>query len=120
MLDFIVVSGVYGEQLDLREGGLTSYKMNVVSNKNLAAFTRRHGLYRFLYTRTLAMQELFGRLRTDKDNTIELSDSAEKLLGDICESLIGAVYVDSGGDLSALYPVVNEIKHQVLVDSSIQ
>jgi dsRNA-specific ribonuclease len=38
-----------------------------------------------------------------------LSDSLIKTLGDTCEALIGAVYVDCGGDLKVLERVAREV-----------
>jgi endoribonuclease Dicer len=120
VLDFIVVDILFREQPELSQGGLTVSKSRATSNRNLSKFALKHGLFRYLQVDTtvvLPSDEKMTTLVTTcvpvnmLENAVSdlLSDSMIKILGDFCEALIGAVYVDSGGDLRILEGVVREI-----------
>jgi endoribonuclease Dicer len=118
VLDFIVVDILFREQPTLTQGGLTVGKSRATSNRNLSKYALKHGLFRYLRIDNTALldDEKLTTLLTKcvpvdlLENVVSaLSDSVIKILGDLSEALIGAVYVDSGGDLGVLEGVVREI-----------
>jgi endoribonuclease Dicer len=114
VLDFIVVEVLFRERTELDQGGLTRAKNAITCNYNLAQFTLRHQLYRYLTASSLGLTEVFNKLfecdaSTATEEVRAIAEPVTKILADVCEALIGAVYVDSGGDLGMLEGVVREI-----------
>lgn len=109
--DFFVVRYLYEMYPELDPGKLTDLKSNVVSNEAFARTSITLGLHNFLYINNeklaqdvqlfagtvgqdLTQEDELGGHGTYKRNLGELA--APKILGDVFESIIGAVYVDSG------------------------
>ncbi|PXF40961.1 Endoribonuclease Dicer-like [Gracilariopsis chorda] len=109
--DFFVVRYLYEMYPELDPGKLTDLKSNVVSNEAFARTSVTLGLHNFLYINNeklaqdvqrfagsvgqdLTQEDELGGHSTYKRNLGELA--APKILGDVFESILGAVYVDSG------------------------
>eukprot|EP00737_Agarophyton_chilense_P002768 gb/GEZJ01003184.1/.p1 GENE.gb/GEZJ01003184.1/~~gb/GEZJ01003184.1/.p1 ORF type:complete len:1500 (+),score=217.25 gb/GEZJ01003184.1/:3-4502(+) len=109
--DFFVVRYLYEMYPELDPGKLTDLKSNVVSNEAFARTSITLGLHNFLYissgkmardvqqfaatvNQDLTQEDELGGHGTFKRNLGELA--APKILGDVFESIVGAVYVDSG------------------------
>lgn len=109
--DFCVVWFLYERYPHLGPGELTTLKGNVVSNEAFARTTVALGLHTFMhYSSSSLSREIKSFIQTvDQDLTNEDETGAHgafkrslgeiaapKALGDVFESLLGAVYVDAG------------------------
>ncbi|KAI0566485.1 Ribonuclease III [Gracilaria domingensis] len=109
--DFFVVRYLYEMYPELDPGKLTDLKSNVVSNEAFARTSITLGLHNFLYMSSdklardvqefaatvdqdLTQEDELGGHGAFKRNLGELA--APKILGDVFEAILGAVYVDSG------------------------
>lgn len=107
--DFCVAVYLYHRYPALGPGELTNLKSNVVSNEAFARLTVQMGLHKYLFHGSTAFtaeisnfikavkgekEEGHGELGGLKRTLGEIA--APKVLGDIFESVIGAIYVDSG------------------------
>eukprot|EP00178_Gracilaria_changii_P001479 TRINITY_DN11_c2_g1_i2.p1 TRINITY_DN11_c2_g1~~TRINITY_DN11_c2_g1_i2.p1 ORF type:complete len:1715 (+),score=221.08 TRINITY_DN11_c2_g1_i2:3836-8980(+) len=109
--DFFVVWYLYEMYPELDPGKLTDLKSNVVSNEAFARTSITLGLHNFMYLNSeklaqdvqlfattvdqdLTQEDELGGHGTFKRNLGELA--APKILGDVFEAILGAVYVDSG------------------------
>ena len=109
--DFCVVRYLYEKYPELGPGELTALKGNVVSNEAFARTSVALGLHKFLCHASIAMTEevesYIGTVTQDLTVDKELGAhggfkrslgeiAAPKVLGDIFEAIIGAIFVDSG------------------------
>lgn len=107
--DFCVVRFLYERYPELGPGGLTNLKSNVVSNESFARTAVRWGLHKYLFHGSSAFtKEIESFMRAmQKEREVGKGDfgeqkrtlgevAAPKVLGDIFEAVVGAVFVDSG------------------------
>lgn len=108
--DYCVVCYLYEMNPELQPGELTNLKGNVVSNESFARISVTHGFHKFLYHSSAAVaadiETFLSSIPQDltkggsgshsglKRNFGEIA--APKILGDVFEAIIGAVFVDSG------------------------
>ncbi|XP_017776931.1 PREDICTED: endoribonuclease Dicer-like [Nicrophorus vespilloides] len=127
VLDFLITTYIYENCENLDPGKLTDLRSALVNNETFAAFAVRLNLHKHLkyYSSVLnnhiqkfvKYQEAKGNVVND-DVLILLNETdlklvqhvdVPKVLGDIFESMVGAVYLDSGMDLNAVWKVVYKI-----------
>jgi len=89
VLQLVVSAELFRKNPSWREGDLTKARSKIVSQRPLAAVARRLGIDRFVELGA-SVRERAGR---------------ERILSDIMEALLAAVYVDSGG-IDAAAPVI--------------
>ena len=106
--DFCVVCYLYDKFPELGPGELTELKGNVVSNEAFARTSILHGLDRFIFVGATHRKDINVFLETIHDGDEDRIGGQEvlkhslgemaapKILGDIFEAIIGAVFVDSG------------------------
>lgn len=89
VLELLVSEYLYSAYPDEDEGQLTHRRAAIVCEESLAAFVRGQGIQKFI---------LFGRSE-------EHSGGREKnsILCDICESVLGAMYLDGGIEPAGVY-----------------
>lgn len=125
--DFCVVRYLYEKNPDLGPGELTTLKGNIVSNEAFARTTVTLGLHKFLehksptlkteianYMATVS-QDLTTEDELGGHNTLKKAlgeIAAPKALGDVFESVLGAIFVDSG--LQAAWKVCINLLHDSL------
>lgn len=110
--DFFVACRLYERYPESGPGELTSLKGNVVSNESFARVSVTNGIHNFLdYNSATLATEISAFIRSlpqdltaggDGSHSVKKKDygevTAPKVLGDIFEAVIGAVYIDSGLD----------------------
>lgn len=105
--DFCVVRYLFQKYPGLGPGALTNLKSNVVSNEAFARTTVSMGLHKYLFHASEALNTeiesfIAAMSREDSgDGHRVLKESlgeiaAPKVLGDIFEAVVGAIFVDSG------------------------
>lgn len=142
VLDFLVSSYIYEQCPRMDPGKLTDLRSALVNNVTLACVVVREKIHKFLLAENLLLTETIKRFATYQENNqhritdqISLMETEDetiaaesvevpKVLGDIFESIIGAVYLDSGLNLMTTWKTVyhllkNEI-HEFIANVPIQ
>ncbi|KAG0261648.1 Anaphase-promoting complex subunit 1 [Mortierella polycephala] len=114
VLDFQVVQYYYNKYADAPPGAITLIKDASVNNGILGAISIRWGLHKFLnhYSPTLisaiarTIVDIESKEEESKDKGLTgeywVNINMPKVLGDVVESTIGAVFVDSGFDFEVI------------------
>lgn len=132
-MGFIVTEFVYGLKPDLNPGKITALRTEMYHNQFLAAVSIRLGLPRFLSHMSVPLAKViqdwiakFYPVYQETEQLIQSGEyekepetllfwnylpSAPKTLGDIYESLVGAVFLDSGFDIN----VIRDLVHKTLI-----
>ena len=133
-----MVTHLYHLVDELPPGVMSKWKSTVVSNEVLGYALVRIGLHTFIRHSSASLADdiekfvnMANLTSTLKDILYPVSDTTDefsdcnrtahstiptpKALGDVFESLLGAVYIDSGGDISVVRTIVenNLIRHYV-------
>lgn len=140
VLDFLISAYIYEQNPTMSPGQLTDLRSALVNNITLACILVRHGLHLYILSESasltdtvskfVAFQEAHKHEITDQVNL--LSEESErcqgtmaefvdvpKALGDVFESLIGAVFLDSGNDLEATWRVIYGLMHHEIATFSV-
>ncbi|XP_058129328.1 endoribonuclease Dcr-2 [Anopheles coustani] len=123
VLDFLVTLYIYERNPSMSPGQLTDLRSALVNNVNLACVLVRYELHRYILSESpmlTAAIDRFVEVQVRKNNQIgdwvrllcEEGDTplveyvdVPKVLGDVFEALIGAVYLDCGKDLDVVWRV---------------
>lgn len=140
VLDFLISAYIYEQNPTMNPGQLTDLRSALVNNITLACILVRHGLHLYILSESasltdtiskfVAFQENHKHAITDQVNLLaeesECSRGAmaefvdvPKALGDVFESLIGAVFLDSGNDLDVTWRVIYGMMHQEIAIFSV-
>ncbi|XP_013149103.1 PREDICTED: endoribonuclease Dicer [Papilio polytes] len=133
LLDFLITSHIYEQCTDFKPGDLTDLRSALVNNVTFAAYVVKLGLQKYLLSqlnpalgsaimtfvehqkqRNHEITEDILYLIEEEECQIAEYVEVPKTLSDIFESLAGAVYVDSGGSLRALWAVLYRVMHREL------
>ncbi|XP_055596421.1 endoribonuclease dcr-1 [Uranotaenia lowii] len=133
VLDYLVVNYTFERNPTMSPGQLTDLRSALVNNVTLACILVRHGLHMYILSdsasfsdavsRFVVFQEKQRHRITDQVNLLveEVAPFAEfvdvpKALGDVFESLIGAVFLDSGNDLQTAWNVIYGLMHAEILE----
>ncbi|RKP06066.1 hypothetical protein THASP1DRAFT_16494, partial [Thamnocephalis sphaerospora] len=128
VLDFLTVDLLFHRYPDMQPGGLVDLKDAIVSNEFLSTICDQYGLQRYLmhFSEALlnACCQFSERLAKKKKKNQGLGEywrdvEAPKVMGDVVEATLGAVYLDSGFDLEAPRGVFNRLIRP-LIDEKIK
>lgn len=124
VLDFLVSSYIFERCSHMGPGELTDLRSALVNNSFLACLTVRYKFHAFLLSESASLMkaiEQFVRFQSSEHNKItdqvriliqeeecSMADYVDvpKALGDIFESLVGAVFLDSGNSLERTWSVI--------------
>nr|UJZ92585.1 dicer-2 [Scaphoideus titanus] len=124
IIDFLITVHIFERCTELPPGDLTDLRSALVNNITLACITVRHGLHRFLLHRSSSLNDImtrFVRHQEERQHKIDndilflfeecetnIAEAIEvpKVLGDVFEALIGAIYLDSGKDLFVTWRII--------------
>ena len=82
VLNFVTADLVYKHRPELSEGNLTKLRSVLVSTKPLAAYARKINLHEYI--------------RIGHSITLDQVKSSDKILENVFEALVGAIYLDAG------------------------
>lgn len=114
VLDHLITRHLFFTYTDLPPGRLTDLRAAAVNNENFARVAVKHNLHIHLRHGSSALEkqirdfvkEVQNELSKPGFNSFGLGDcKAPKVLGDIVESIAGAVFLDSGRDTAAVWRV---------------
>uniref|UniRef100_A0A182JTE0 Dicer-2 n=1 Tax=Anopheles christyi TaxID=43041 RepID=A0A182JTE0_9DIPT len=127
VLDFLISMYIYERNPSMSPGQLTDLRSALVNNVNLACVLVRNELHRYILSQSPMLTDAIGkfvevhryhynrggewvRLLTEESDTpmAEYVD-VPKVLGDVFEALIGAIYLDSGNNLSVVWQVCYQL-----------
>lgn len=121
VLDWLITSYVFENGPHLDPGRLTDVRSALVNNVTLGSIVVKHGLHKYLLAQNHTLQsKIINFAKYQEQKKHEISDAIEllisdqneaiaqkieipKVLGDMLESLIGAVYLDSGNSLQTTW-----------------
>lgn len=131
VLDFLITVYIYEYCGELSPGELTDLRSALVNNITFACVSARYGLHTALLSYVPVLHDMINRFvkfREDKKHTVDVEllwilleedecNLAEhvdvpKALGDIFESIIGAIYIDSGKDMKKVWEIVFTMMHE--------
>lgn len=133
VLDFLVSSYIYEQNPTMSPGQLTDLRSALVNNVTLACLLVRHGLHLYILAESasfsdtvnkfVAFQEQHKHEITDQVNLLmEETDrkmaefvDVPKALGDVFESLVGAVFLDSNNDMAVTWKVIYGLMHNEIL-----
>ncbi|XP_025991526.1 endoribonuclease dcr-1 [Solenopsis invicta] len=137
ILDFLITCYIYEKCGNLSPGELTDLRSALVNNITFACLAVRYGLHIALLAYAPKLDEIidrFVKFQEDRDyvvndellyvlieeeecNLVEYVD-VPKVLGDLFESLIGAIYLDSGKDLVKIWEIIYTLMHKEIDEFS--
>jgi len=131
ILDFLIIAHLYACDEELDPSRLTSIKSALVNNNTFALLAVRFNLHKYLLhfeqklesaiKQYIDLQEEDIKRMLENPFIITFDDNEEqgfyapKLLGDIFESLAGAIFLDSGLDLVQVWKVFYPIMQPLIV-----
>ena len=93
VLNFVTADLVYKNRPEMSEGNLTKLRSVLVSTKPLAAYARKIKLHEYI--------------RIGHSITLEQVKTSDKILENVFESLVGAIYLDAG--LKSAYRLISSL-----------
>ncbi|KAL1220325.1 Endoribonuclease Dicer-like protein [Cardamine amara subsp. amara] len=114
VLDHLITRHLFFTYTSLPPGRLTDLRAAAVNNENFARVAVKHKLHLYLRHGSSALEkqirEFVKEVQTESSkpgfNSFGLGDcKAPKVLGDIVESIAGAIFLDSGKDTTAAWKV---------------
>jgi len=93
VLNFVTADLVYENRPEMSEGNLTKLRSVLVSTKPLAAYARKIKLHEYI--------------RIGHSITLEQVKTSDKILENVFESLVGAIYLDAG--LKPAYRLISSL-----------
>ncbi|GJQ77072.1 Dcr-2 [Trypoxylus dichotomus] len=127
VLDFLITMHIYETGKHLNPGNLTDLRSALVNNITFACFTVRCGFHKHLLAISNKLQSYIDRfIKYQENKDFSVNDDVlillneddyhiaeyldvPKVLGDIFESLAGAVFLDSGMNLKVVWSVFYRI-----------
>ena len=93
VLNFVTADLVYKNRPELSEGNLTKLRSVLVSTKPLAAYARKISLHEYI--------------RIGHSITLDQVKASDKILENVFEALVGAIYLDAG--LKSAYHLISSL-----------
>ncbi|KAM3183257.1 hypothetical protein ACTXT7_010703 [Hymenolepis weldensis] len=118
ILDFVVTQRIFRDHPNMDPGEVTDLKIALVSNISLAVICVRKGIYKFLEHSDNNLWAFINNFKEvvsrNSCNIWQLEHECNqhnetlsyKVLGDMVEAIIGAIYVDCGGVTSVVTSVI--------------
>lgn len=128
VLDHLITRHLFFTYTDLPPGRLTDLRAAAVNNENFARVVVKHKLHLHLRHGSSALEaQIRDFLRDVKDellkpgfNSFGVGDcKAPKVLGDIFESIAGAIFLDSGRDTSVVWKVFQPLMHPMVTPETL-
>ncbi|XP_062156793.1 endoribonuclease Dicer homolog 1 [Alnus glutinosa] len=128
VLDHLITKHLFFTYTDLPPGRLTDLRAAAVNNENFARVAVKHSLHLHLRHGSSALEkqirdfvkEVQDELLKPGFNSFGLGDcKAPKVLGDIVESIAGAIFLDSERDTSVVWTVFQPLLHPMVTPETL-
>ncbi|CAA7398025.1 unnamed protein product [Spirodela intermedia] len=125
VLDYLITSYLYSGYPDLKPGQLTDLKSMTVNNISFAHTAISLSLHKYLIQDSDGLMEAIEKFQTSVNSPVSAEGiinepGCPKVLGDLVESCIGSVLLDSGFDLNCVWKTMMNLLHETLRFSSLQ
>ncbi|KDP28399.1 hypothetical protein JCGZ_14170 [Jatropha curcas] len=128
VLDHLITRHLFFTYTNLPPGRLTDLRAAAVNNENFARVAVKHKLHVHLRHGSSALEkqirdfvkEVQDELSKPGFNSFGLGDcKAPKVLGDIVESIAGAIFLDSGRDTAVVWKVFQPLLHPMVTPETL-
>ncbi|XVF72925.1 hypothetical protein PTKIN_Ptkin12aG0160000 [Pterospermum kingtungense] len=128
VLDHLITRHLFFTYTNLPPGRLTDLRAAAVNNENFARVAVKHQLHLHLRHGSSALEkqirdfvkEVQDELLKPGFNSFGLGDcKAPKVLGDIVESIAGAIFLDSGRDTAVVWRVFQPLLHPMVTPETL-
>lgn len=128
VLDHLITRHLFFSYTDLPPGRLTDLRAAAVNNENFARVAVKHKLHMYLRHGSSALEtqirDFVKDIKTELDkpgvNSFGLGDfKAPKVLGDIVESIAGAVFLDNGLSTDAVWQVFEPLLQPMVTQDTL-
>ncbi|KAK4394559.1 Endoribonuclease Dicer1, partial [Sesamum angolense] len=128
VLDHLITRHLFFTYTDLPPGRLTDLRAAAVNNENFARVAVKHNLHLHLRHGSSALEkqirdfvkEVQNELSKPGFNSFGLGDcKAPKVLGDIVESIAGAIFLDSGCNTAAVWKVFQPLLNPMVTPETL-
>ncbi|KAF6212356.1 hypothetical protein GE061_012878 [Apolygus lucorum] len=136
VLDFLITLYIFDACGKLSPGDLTDLRSALVNNITFSCLAVKYDFHKHLIARSFSLTDIIQSFADRQvkrghsigaevsflveESDVSLAESVEvpKVLGDLFESIIGAVYLDSGKCLKTTWDVVYRLMHDVILSFS--
>ncbi|KAF6775028.1 hypothetical protein AHF37_05656 [Paragonimus kellicotti] len=128
VLGYVITICLYKKHIDFNPGKLTESRSNIVSNNSLACAVVEHKIHSYISHSQPAIDTAISYVTFLLDRTSSYSEQLElltqevlkglrvKALADVFESIIGAIFVDSNGNLSIVSDLIRRLLNERIDD----
>ncbi|KER20115.1 hypothetical protein T265_11263 [Opisthorchis viverrini] len=121
VLGYVITIYLYEKHVEFDPGQLTESRSNIVSNNSLACAIVEHQLHPYITHNQPAFDTAVDFIQFILDTTTSLSDQLEllnqevlkglraKILADVFEAIVGAIFVDTQGSLSTVSQLIHRL-----------
>lgn len=125
VLDYLVTSYLYTAYPELKPGQLTDLRSMSVSNLSFADVAGRWSIHKFVICGSSALRESMTKYVNEIGNSASQTEHIEertcpKVLGDLVESCMGALLLDTGFNLNRLWEIMLSLLDPVVNTSKMQ
>lgn len=125
VLEYLITSYIYSVYPDLKPGQITDLRSITVNNNSLAHVAIWKSFHEYLIKESSSLTQAIKKfekfvLLPDAETDLIEEPSCPKVLGDIVESSIGAILLDTGFDLNIVWSSMLNILEPLLRFSSLQ
>ncbi|XP_040971825.1 endoribonuclease Dicer homolog 3a isoform X2 [Gossypium hirsutum] len=125
VLDLLITQYLYNHHTDIDPGELTDLRSASVNNENFGQVAVRHDLHKHLqHCSTLLSNQISEYVQsfTESDNTTRLDPSIKgpKALGDLVESIVGAILIDTNLNLGKVWRIVEPLLSPIVTPDKLE
>ncbi|KAM5548130.1 dicer-like protein 4 [Rosa sericea] len=125
VLDYLITSYLYSVYPKLKPGHLTDLRSIAVNNKAFATVAVARSFHKFLLSDTSTLSEAIKTYvnfieTSASDSSLVDGPKCPKALGDLVESCLGAILLDTGFDLNLVWKIMLSFLEPVMSFSNIQ
>ncbi|ONK59574.1 uncharacterized protein A4U43_C08F7860 [Asparagus officinalis] len=124
-LEYLITSYLYSVYPELNPGQITDLRSAVVNNKSFAYIAVGRSFYLYLKHNSCGLAETINKFSRyvqlpDLERDFLEEPACPKILGDIVESCVGAILVDTGFNLKVVWKIILGLLKPTLEFSSLQ
>nr|XP_043623396.1 dicer-like protein 4 isoform X2 [Erigeron canadensis] len=125
VLDYLITSYLYSVYPNLKPGQLTDLRSFSVNNNSFAGIAVSRSFYKYLLCDSSSLTQAMNKyaeffMTTSPDNGLVETVSCPKALGDLVESSVGAILLDSGLNLEVVWNTMISFLDPVMKFSALQ
>ncbi|KAK1414006.1 hypothetical protein QVD17_29743 [Tagetes erecta] len=124
VLDYLMTSYLYSVYPNLKPGHLTDLRSYSVNNNSFAGISVNRSFYKFMLCDSASLTQSVHKYvefcNTSSNNVLVETVPCPKALGDLVESCVGAILLDSGFNLNVVWKIMISFLDPVMKFSALQ